>query len=116
MRQDRAASRGLRASSVLAMTVKRVTKSGAGVRYALGNASDEQARSWEPKKTSASSSPSPPLTLASASSCRRAAVFDSGCGLDSGQGGLETHISHTILDDNAFTVWLGVKLDRKSVV
>jgi hypothetical protein len=45
--------------------MKRVTAAGAGVSYALRNASDEQARSWEPKKTSASSSPSSPLTLAS---------------------------------------------------
>jgi hypothetical protein len=38
-----------------------VTKAGAGVRYALRKASDKEARSWEPKKTSGSSYPSPRL-------------------------------------------------------
>jgi hypothetical protein len=50
---------------MLVTTVKRVTETGAGARYALRNASDKEARSWEPKKTSASSPPFPPLTLAS---------------------------------------------------
>jgi hypothetical protein len=100
---------------VLATTAKRVTKTGAGARYALRNASNKEARSWEPKKTPASRSPSPPLTLASpvnhqrcfrpshvfdlasfhavrvpTSSYRSRAFFDSGVGLESGKGGLET--------------------------
>jgi hypothetical protein len=46
----------IRTRPVLETTVKRITKAGAGARYALRNASNEKPRPSKPKKNSARSS------------------------------------------------------------